>query len=132
VLGIVSLAVGAIGGISLVVGAIGILTIMWISVNERTGEIGLVKALGATRGQILVLFLAEATLLALGGGLGGVAVGFGLAGALEWAVPRLPIEIPLSVVGAALVVSVLVGLASGVLPARRAAALDPVEALRAE
>ena len=132
VLGIVSLAVGSIGGISLVVGAVGVLTIMWIAVNERTAEIGLAKALGASPRQILMLFLFEAGVLSLAGGALGVATGMGIAWILPAAVPGLPVHTRPSFVVAALLVSLGVGLLSGVLPARRAAALDPVEALRAE
>jgi putative ABC transport system permease protein len=132
VLGIVSVAVGSIGGISLVVGAVGVLTIMWIAVNERTAEIGLAKALGASPRQILGLFLFEAAVLSLAGGVLGVATGMGIAWLLPLAVPGLPVHTRPSFVLAALVVSLGVGLLSGVLPARRAAALDPVEALRAE
>jgi putative ABC transport system permease protein len=132
VLGIVSVAVGGIGGISLVVGAIGILTMMWISVNERRSEIGLAKAIGASSGQILRLYLLEATLLSLAGGLLGVLAGLGIARLLQLGVPGLPVETPMLYVVAALLISILVGLASGVLPARRAAALDPIDALRAE
>jgi putative ABC transport system permease protein len=132
VLGIVSIAVGAIGGISLVVGAVGVLTIMWIAVNERTAEIGLAKALGASPRQILQLFLFEAAVLSLAGGALGVATGMGIAWMLPAAVPGLPVHTRPSFVVAALIVSLGVGLISGVLPARRAAALDPVEALRTE
>lgn len=132
VLSVVSLAVGAIGGISLLVGALGILTMMWISVNERTAEIGLCKALGASRGQVLGLFLVEAALLSLAGGALGVATGIGLAQAIQLALPAVPVETPPAYVAAALLVSALVGLGSGVLPARRAATLDPIEALRTE
>jgi putative ABC transport system permease protein len=132
VLGIVSAGVTAIGGISLVVGAIGILTMMWISVNERTAEIGVARALGATPSQVLRLFLLEASILSLAGGALGVAAGIGLAGALRLAVPGLPIQTRWGYVAAALAMSLAVGLLSGVVPARRAAALDPVEALRAE
>jgi putative ABC transport system permease protein len=132
VLGIVSVAVGGIGAISLLVGAIGILTMMWISVHERTAEIGLAKAIGATRGQILALYLTEASLLSLGGGALGVASGLGAAGALRWSLPGLPLRTPPAFVLAALGTSLAVGLLSGVLPARRAAALDPIEALHAE
>ena len=132
VLGIVSVAVGSIGGISLVVGAVGVLTIMWIAVNERTAEIGLAKALGASPRQILGLFLFEAAVLSLAGGALGVATGMGIAWLLPLAVPGLPVHTRPSFVLAALVVSLGVGLLSGVLPARRAAALDPVEALRTD
>jgi len=132
ILGIISMAVGGIGGISLVVGAIGILTMMWISVNERTSEIGLAKAVGAGRGQILTIFLLEAVLLSVGGGILGIVMGLGAARLLQWVLPGLPVETPIAYVAAALIVSLVVGLASGVLPARRAAALDPVEALKTE
>jgi putative ABC transport system permease protein len=132
VLGIVSVAVGGIGGISLVVGAIGILTMMWISVHERRAEIGLAKAIGASRGQILSLYLVEAMLLSLSGGLLGVLTGLGIARLLQLGIPGLPVETPLLYVVAALGISIFVGLVSGVLPARRAAGLDPVDALRAE
>jgi len=132
VLRMVSIAVSGIAAISLLVGAIGILTMMWISVNERTSEIGLLKALGATPRQILALYLAEAGVLSLLGGAIGVGLGLGIARALHWALPGLPVHTPMPFVLAALGVSLAVGLLSGVLPARRAAALDPLEALRAE
>jgi putative ABC transport system permease protein len=132
VLTIVSLAVGGIGAISLVVGAVGILTMMWISVGERTNEIGVAKAIGASRGQILILFLLEAALLSIAGGALGVAAGLGIAALIGLVLPGLPLHTPVVYVFAALGISLVVGLASGVLPARRAAALDPVEALHAE
>jgi putative ABC transport system permease protein len=132
IIGVVTSAVGAIGGISLVVGAIGILTMMWISVNESTGEIGLLRALGARRRQILAFFLLQAALLATAGGAFGIAAGIGIARALKIVLPRLPVNTPIPYVLAALVLSFVVGLLSGALPARRAAGLDPVEALRAE
>jgi putative ABC transport system permease protein len=132
VIRIVSMAVGGIGAISLLVGSIGILTIMWISVNERTSEIGLARALGATPQQILALFLCEAALLSSFGGLLGVATGLGVAQLLHLYVPALPVKTPIEYVFLALVVSLIVGFASGLLPARRAAALDPVVALAAE
>ncbi len=132
VMRMITMAVGAIAGISLVVGAIGILTMMWITVRERTAEIGLVRALGASTRQVAALFLAEAAAVAVLGGAAGVASGLGLAAGLRWLVPGLPVETPVGFVGAALGLSLAVGLLSGVLPARRAAGLDPVEALRAE
>jgi putative ABC transport system permease protein len=129
---IVSLAVGGIGAISLLVGSIGILTMMWISVNERTSEIGLARAIGATPGQILLLFLSEATLLSLLGGVLGLAAGIGLAQLLQYYVPALPVRTPPHFVFLALALSFLVGLLSGILPARRASRLNPVVALTAE
>jgi putative ABC transport system permease protein len=105
---------------------------MWIAVGERTSEIGLVRALGATRGQVQALFLAEAAALATLGGLAGIALGLGLGAALRFFVPGLPVETPMRFVVAGLATSVLTGLVSGVAPARRAASLDPIEALRAE
>lgn len=132
IIGVVSWAVGAIGAISLVVGAIGILTMMWISVNERTAEIGLVKSLGATREQILLLFLGEAALISTTGGVIGLLVGYGLSRVLHLIVPKLPLSTPVEFALLAIAVSFGVGLAAGVLPARRAAMLDPVEALTTE
>ncbi|WP_243320326.1 ABC transporter permease [Geothrix sp. SG200] len=132
VIGIVTLAVTAIAGISLVVGAMGILTVMWISVHERTGEIGLLRALGADGATVQALFLLEAILLALGGGLGGLAFGALVQLVLRMIVPGLPLATPPEAVAAALLMTLAVGAAAGVLPARKAAALDPIEALRAE
>ncbi len=132
ILDILTMAVGALGGISLLVGAVGIVTIMTIAVTERTGEIGLMVALGAPRRTILGLFLGEAVTLSALGGLFGLALGLGLAGLIELAVPSLPVHTPLSFVLAAEALAVVIGLLAGVLPAQRAARLDPVEALRAE
>jgi putative ABC transport system permease protein len=132
VMNVITMSVGAIAGISLLVGAIGILTMMWIAVGERTAEIGLARAIGATRRQIHLLFLLEAAALATAGGALGVLAGLGLAGLLRLAVPGLPVHTPLLFVAMAVAVSVGTGLLSGLLPARRAAALDPIEALRAE
>jgi putative ABC transport system permease protein len=132
VIRIVSMAVGGIGAISLLVGSIGILTMMWISVNERTSEIGLARAIGATSGQILLLFLSEAVLLSAIGGILGVATGLTLAQVLHFYVPALPVKTPMEYVLLALGVSLIVGLASGLLPARKAASLDPVVALTEE
>ncbi len=132
IIGIITAAVTAIAGISLFVGAIGILTIMWISVHERTGEIGLLRALGVSAAAVQRLFLIEATALAVAGGVAGVAIGFAVESVLDAAVPGLPLSTPPEAVLAALAMSLAVGIASGVIPARRAAALDPVDALRAE
>ncbi len=132
ILDILTMAVAALGSISLLVGAVGIVTIMTIAVAERTHEIGLLLALGSRRGTVLRLFLGEAVVLAVLGSLLGVAVGFGLAQAIRLAIPALPVSTPLLYVLLAVGSSALIGLVAGVLPARRAARLDPVEALRSE
>jgi len=132
IIDILTMAVGGLGGISLLVGAVGIFTIMTIAVNERTSEIGLLRALGSTRGQVLTLFLGEATLLSALGGLAGLAAGAGAAELLGLAIPALPVTIAWRYVILAEAIAVAIGLVAGVLPARRAAQLDPVEALRAE
>jgi putative ABC transport system permease protein len=132
VMNIVTLSVGAIAGISLFVGAVGIFTMMWISVGERTSEIGLLRAVGATQNQVLYLFLLEAVLLTTGGGAAGALAALGLGGLLQAAVPGLPVYTDPIYILAALGMSTLTGLASGLAPARRAASLPPVESLRSE
>jgi len=132
VMDVVTMAVGAIAGISLLVGATGILTMMWIAVGERTAEIGLVRSVGATRAQVRLLFMLESMALAGLGGLVGLAVGLGLGALLRALVPGLSVQTPPLFVAAALLVSLATGLLSGVLPAQRAASLEPVDALRAE
>jgi putative ABC transport system permease protein len=132
VLDVLTFAVGAIGGISLLVGAIGIVTIMTIAINERTNEIGLLRALGARQSQVLSLFLGEAIVLAAVGGLSGLVLGIGIAQLLHFALPALPVHTPVLYVVLAETIAVVIGLLAGVLPARRAALLDPVEALRSE
>jgi putative ABC transport system permease protein len=132
VLQVLTFAVGALGGISLAVGGVGILTIMTISVAERTSEIGLLRALGAQRGQVLLLFLAEATLLAGVGGLFGLLLGYAVAQLLHAVFPALPVSTPWLYAVLAELIAVGVGMAAGVAPANRASRMDPVEALRAE
>jgi putative ABC transport system permease protein len=132
VLQVLTFAVGALGGISLVVGGVGILTIMTIAVAERTVEIGLLRALGAPRRQVLSLFLAEAILLAAVGGFSGLALGYALAQLLHALFPALPVSTPWLYALLAELIAVSVGLVAGVAPAGRASRLDPVEALRAE
>jgi putative ABC transport system permease protein len=132
IMNIITMGVGAIAGISLLVGAIGILTMMWIAVGERTQEIGLVRSIGATRKQVQLVFLTEAAVLSTLGGLLGVATGLGLCALLRTAVPGLPVQTPMVYVVVAVAISLAMGLASGVTPAKRAAELDPIDALRAE
>lgn len=132
VLDLLTFAVGALGGISLLVGGVGILTIMTIAVSERTAEIGLLRALGAEQQQVLSIFLGEAAMLAGAGGLAGLALGAGIAEVLTLLVPALPVHTPWSFAFLAEALSVGIGLLAGVLPARAAARLDPVESLRAE
>jgi putative ABC transport system permease protein len=132
ILAVLTFAVAALGSISLLVGGVGILTLMTITVAERTGEIGLLNALGARRSQIMALFLAEAIFLAALGGGAGLALGLGAAGALHAVNPALPVSLAWDYVLAAEAVAVVIGLAAGVDPARRAAGMDPVQALRAE
>jgi putative ABC transport system permease protein len=132
VLNTLTIAVGALGGISLLVGGVGILTIISISVNERTGEIGLLRAMGVERHQILTLFLGEAVALAAIGGVAGLGLGIGGSWLFSLLVPALPSHTSWGYVLAAELLAVLVGVLAGVIPARRAAGLHPVEALRAE
>lgn len=132
VLGVLTFAVGALGGISLLVGGVGIYSIMTISVSERTSEVGLLRALGAGKGQILTLFLGEAMLLAAAGGFAGLVLGWGGASLINQLIPSLPVHTPLYFVFVAESAAILIGLVAGVAPARRAAAMTPVEALRTE
>ena len=132
VMNAVTAAVAAIAAISLVVGAIGVFTMMWITVGERVGEIGLLRAVGATAGEIHGLFLFEAVVLTVLGGALGVLGGLGIALVVRLAVPGLPLYTSLEYLVAALAVSAVTGVVAGVFPARRAAQLHPVEALRAE
>ena len=132
ILGVLTLAVGALGGVSLVVGGIGVLAIMTIAVNERIGEIGLLRSLGASGGQIRWLFLSDAVWLAGAGGLAGMIVGVGSVFVAAWMVPGLPVKVSIVYLAIAEAIAVTVGLLAGVLPAYRAARLNPIDALRAE
>jgi putative ABC transport system permease protein len=129
ILGALTLALGAIAAISLTVAGIGIMNVMLVSVSERTREVGLLRALGARRRQVLTVFLAESALLSAAGGLLGLAAGWGAVRILVRIFPALPASPPVWAVIAALSLSLAVGLLFGLLPARRAARLDPVAAL---
>lgn len=132
VLEVLKFAVAALGGISLLVGAVGMVTLMHIAVSERVSEIGLLTALGATRARIRILFLLESIALSTLGGLAGLIIGTGIAWLLKILVGNLPVNIPWDYVLGALCLSILIGLAAGVVPAMRAAKLNPVDALRTE
>ncbi len=121
--------VGGIGAISLAVAGILIMNIMLVAVSQRTREIGLLKAVGATRAQVTTLFLSEAVLLALLGGLLGLFFGYLGTTAIHGVYPDMDSQAPLWAVLAAVGVSSLTGLVFGIMPARQAAALEPVEAL---
>ena len=124
-----TLTLAGIASVSLVVAGVGIMNVMLVSVAERRAEIGLLKALGAADPQILMAFLAEATILAALGGLLGMAAGAAGVRLLALAYPAFPAAIPPWAVGTSAALSILVGVGSGVWPARRATRLDPVAAL---
>jgi|YNPNPStandDraft_1061719.scaffolds.fasta_scaffold16175_2 putative ABC transport system permease protein len=133
IINIFALVLGGIGGLSLLVGGIGIMNIMLVSVTERTKEIGLRKAVGAKRRDILVQFLTESMTLSVIGGL----FGMGFGASLSWTVgyvmkDRLPTHVPLWAALTAFVFSAAVGIFFGIYPAMRAARLDPIVALRHE
>ena len=132
ILNILTLAVAALGGISLLVGSVGILTIMTIAVSERISEIGLLRAVGAERGTIFQLFLVEAMVLSLAGGGVGVLSGILIVQVIAVVVPDMPVQLAWVYILSAFVISILIGLAAGVVPAIKAARLQPLEALRAE
>ncbi len=126
---LMSMLLGAVAGISLVVGGIGIMNIMLVSVTERIREIGLRMAVGAGPKEIQRQFLAEAMMISLGGGI--IGIGIGIAGALlAGRIGALPVELNLQVIALATGFAVATGLFFGYYPARKAAQLDPIEALR--
>ncbi|WND04068.1 ABC transporter permease [Temperatibacter marinus] len=127
------MVVSAIVGISLIVGGIGIMNIMLVSVSERTREIGVCKALGATRGDILTQFLAEAIILCLIGGAIGIGLGYSIAWIAVSLIPTLPgVSIPLWAILLSLGFASSVGIIFGIVPASKAANLDPIQALHHE
>jgi putative ABC transport system permease protein len=130
VMGVLLLIGMSVTGISLFVGGVGVMNIMFVSVTERTREIGIRKAIGAKRAAILQQFLFEAAAICLVGGVIGVALSFGVAALIDRLL--MPASLSLPIVGLALGVSVLVGLIAGLIPAWRASRLNPIEALRYE
>ncbi|HYB72965.1 MAG TPA: ABC transporter permease [Candidatus Sulfotelmatobacter sp.] len=132
VVNILTAALAGIGGISLFVGGIGIMNIMLVAVRERTREIGIRKAVGARRRDILGQFLAEAVALSLMGGTIGILLGVGTARLLPALFAYVPTEVSAAMVALAFLFSAAVGVFFGVYPARRAANLDPIVALRYE
>jgi putative ABC transport system permease protein len=129
ILGVLTLALAAIASVSLTVAGVGIMNVMLVAVSERRHEIGLLKALGATTAQIIAVFIAEASVLSTLGGLTGLAVGGAAVRAFVRIYPTFPASTPTWAVVASLATSVVVGVFFGVVPARRAARLDPVLAL---
>ena len=132
ILSTITAAVAALGGISLVVGGVGIFTIMTISIQERIFEIGLLRSLGARRREVRRLFLAEALVLGVAGGLLGLVLGQLAAWSLAALFPVIPVSVSIAYTVAALMIAVLIGILAGVVPAVRAARMNPVLALRAE
>ena len=124
-----TLALAGIASVSLLVAGVGIMNVMLISVTERRAEIGLLKALGAGAGQVLLLFLAEAVALSVLGGLCGLGLGTAAVAVFVRIYPSFPASPPAWAVAAAAVLSVAVGTVFGVWPARRATRMDPVRAL---
>jgi len=129
--GIMALIISAVAAISLVVGGIGVMNIMLVSVTERTREIGIRKALGARRKDVLMQFLIEAVTICLFGGAIGMLLGMGAAYAIAMIANWPPVVSWITVL-VAFVFSAMVGIFFGIYPANKAAKLDPIDALRYE
>jgi putative ABC transport system permease protein len=129
ILATLTLVLVGIAGISLGVAGIGIMNVMLVAVSERRAEIGLLKALGATHRQVLLIFLMESLVISIVGALVGLATGYGTVDFVTWLYPAMPAATPIWAVVMVLVLSVFAGVFFGVLPARRAMRLDPIVAL---
>ncbi len=129
ILHILTLALGGIAAISLIVAGIMIMNVMLVAVAQRTTEIGLLKALGASRQQIMTLFLTESAFLSVTGALIGIVIGLAANGLLQNRFPEIPFQPPLWALWSALLVAICSGVIFGMIPALRAARLDPVQAL---
>jgi len=126
-----TLLIGSIAALSLLVGGIGVLAVMLIAIRERIKEIGIRRAVGAKRKDILIQFLSEALLLSIGGGMIGIVLGV-VASILTAVFAKLPLIIPMDAVGASFLATVVIGVFFGVYPARKASLLDPIKALQFE
>jgi putative ABC transport system permease protein len=128
---IFTLLIGSIAGLSLLVGGIGVLAVMLISIRERIKEIGIRRAVGAKRRDILIQFLSEALLLSIGGGMIGIVLGV-VVSILTAIFAKLPLIIPMDAVGVSFLATFIIGVFFGVYPARKASLLDPIKALQFE
>ena len=126
-----TLLIGSIAALSLLVGGIGVLAVMLISIRERIKEIGIRRAVGAKRRDILIQFLSEALLLSIGGGMIGVVLGV-VVSILTAIFAKLPLIIPMDAVGVSFLATFIIGVFFGVYPARKASLLDPIKALQFE
>ncbi len=124
-----TLVLVGIAAISLSVAGIGIMNVMLVAVSERRAEIGLLKALGASHRQVLLVFLMESLLISMAGAVVGLGIGYATIYVVTWAYPAMPAQAPLWAVASVLGLSVVAGVFFGVLPARRAMRLDPIIAL---